>query len=109
MREVSAAGGILTSSAKPARAPEQGGGKSLRDHALLVRLLARAPGASPDPPELARRLLDRFGDLRRTVTAEVSDLGVIAGEAAAAELRLSYDLALAVLQQPLRERDVISS
>ena len=62
-----------------------------------------------DPSRVASDLLDRFRDLRHTMTADVFDLAAIAGDAVARDLRLSYDLALAVLEQPLRERDVISS
>lgn len=107
--EVAAGGGILSSPAKPARVPERPAPRRPDDHALLVRLLKRSGRGPCDSAEAADALLDRFGDIRTTVTADAQDLAGVVGPAAAAELRLSYDLALAVFEQPLRERDLISS
>jgi DNA repair protein RadC len=78
------------------------------DLQLLTRLLSRGADCS-SPADLAARLLARFGDVRRTVSADGAELAAAAGVAAARELRLSYELALSVLEQPLRERDVIAS
>ncbi len=78
------------------------------DLVLLTRLLSRGAACS-SPADLAARLLARFGDVRRTVSADAAELAAAAGVAAARELRLSYELALSVFEQPLRERDVIAS
>ena len=107
--EFAAGAAILTSPAKPARVPERPGPRRPQDQALLVRLLTRDGGASIAAAGAAAALLDRFGDIRTTVTADAQDLAGVVGPAAAAELRLSYELALAVFEQPLRERDLISS
>ena len=107
--EVAAAVLIHPSPAKPAPVLEPPATRPRRDHALLVQVLGRSGDMCSDAPRVASELLNRFGDLRRTMTADVPDLASIAGDAAARDLRLSYDLALALLQQPLRERDVISS
>ena len=107
--EVAAAVLIHPSPAKPAPVLEPPATRPRRDHALLVQVLGRSGDMCSDAPRVASELLNRFGDLRRTMTADVPDLASIVGDAAARDLRLSYDLALALLQQPLRERDVISS
>ena len=107
--EVAADAVILTSPAKPARVPERPGARRPQDQALLVRLLTRGGGGSSAAARAAAALLDRFGDIRTTVTADARDIAGLVGPGAAAELRLSYDLALAVFEQPLRERDLISS
>ena len=107
--EVATGAAILNAPAKPARVPERPAPRRPDDHALLVRLLKRGGRGPCESAEAAAALLDRFGDIRTTVTADAQDLAGVVGPAAAAELRLSYELALAVFEQPLRERDLISS
>ena len=84
-------------------------GRQGRDHALLATLLGGGDACCTFPEMAAGALLRRFGDLRRTMTADVADLSNIAGEPAARHIRFAYDLTLAVLEQPLRDRDVLSS
>ncbi|WP_434616648.1 RadC family protein [Tabrizicola sp. M-4] len=86
------------------------GGQGVADYELLELILFRAIPRQDVKP-LARRLLDRFGDLARVVSAPASRLlqehGV--GEAVVAELKLLEVVAQRMARSKVMQRPVLSS
>ena len=88
----------------------ESGGQGVADYELLELILFRAIPRQDVKP-LARRLLDRFGDLARVVSAPAARLmqehGV--GEAVVAELKLLEVVAQRMARSKVIQRPVLSS
>jgi DNA repair protein RadC len=76
--------------------------------ALALLLVHRLRGAR-DAVGLAERLVDCFGGVGRVLGAAQPDLARVVGAEVAHELGLLHGVLLAVLDQPLRQRPVLSS
>jgi DNA repair protein RadC len=100
----------------PPPAPESASG---RLQELRQRLFEHGPGPLDDieclellcglKPEAAARLLQAFGSIAEVAGAPAADLLRESGPVAACRLKLAQDLAVRLLERPLRQRCVLSS
>lgn len=76
---------------------------------LLQLLLARRLPPGEDAQTTAETLMRRFGGIARILGAPLTDLARSVGPETAGELALLHAVLLRVLEQPLRQRPVLSS
>lgn len=86
---------------------ERAGPACLSAAESLAFVLRRVAGCAA--PELAGRLLDRFGSLPEVMGAPGPELRQVAPARVAAEIQLLHDLQRRTLEAPLRQRDVLGS
>ena len=86
------------------------GPRALEEVEVLELLLSRhTPANAAAPADVAAALLTRFGDLPRVFAATLPELALVVGQDTALEVKLAHDLALRMLELPLRTRDLLSS
>jgi len=79
----------------------------LDDRAALVQLLAHT--MTSGAAAAADELLHRFGDFRRTLSADLADLAPVVEPETALDLRRVYDAACRLVRSEVSRRDVLSS